>query len=234
MFSWLKKMVSLIVLVSLMSSLMAVSIIAAKIGVPENLRWEGTKACWDEVEDAYQYQVLLYKDGVKTNSTINSSSNSVELSGRMKEKGKYTFQVRVRERISDEYGRYSSSDSGTYIQEKTIKSTRNTKRTTSTRSSSTSSGERNPGPGVAGQNWKEDNNGWWYDRGEGSYPKGEWFQVEQKWYYFDENGYLLVGWITVDGKEYYCYSDGDRAAGWSEIDGGYYYFDVNGVYNPDI
>lgn len=225
----MKRITRFIILAGILSLSVAMPVLAAKIGVPGNPRWEGTKACWDEVEDAYQYQVVLYKDGVKTTYVINTAANSAELSGRMREKGKYTFKVRVRERISDEYGHYSSTSSA-YTQTETI----STKRKTSAARTTAETAEKNPGPGVAGKQWREDGQGWRYDNGDGTYLCGGWFQIDQKWYYFEEGGYLLIGWITVDGRTYYCHSDGSRVSGWSEIDGGYYYFDENGVYHPDI
>lgn len=225
-----KKIVRFILLACVFSLMLGIPVLAAKIGVPQNLRWDGTTACWDEVEDAYQYQVVLYKDGSKLDYTIRTSSTSINLSGRMKKRGKYTFQVRVKDRISDEYGRYSTK-SGTYEQERTINTTR---RKTNSTTPGKEAGEKNPGPAVVGQNWRQNEQGWWYDNGDGSYLSGGWYQVGQEWYYFNAGGYLQTGWLTIDGVQYYCYSDGIRVTGWAEIDGGYYYFNENGVYNPEV
>lgn len=218
-----------ILLVSVLSVMLAIPALAAKIGVPQNVRWEEATACWDEVEDTYQYEVQLYKDGVKTNSVLTTTVNSIELSSNMTEKGKYTFRVRVRERISDDYGRYSES-SGTYVQEKTV--TVKSRRTTTSTTPAKEASERGLGPGVVGKNWRQDAKGWWYDNGEGSYLSGGWYQLNEKWYYFNTSGYLQTGWITVDGVQYYTLSDGSRVTGWTEIDGGYYYFNESGVYTP--
>ncbi len=228
-----KKTFGALLLAAAASLMLSVPAMAAKISVPQNVRWEETKACWDEAEDAYQYQIQLYKDGVKQKSTINTTSLSIEMSGYMREKGKYTFQVRVRDRISDEYGRYSAK-SGAYEQEKTVTEKRSVKRTTSQNKKKQEDKEPNPGPGEAVNGWQRDSSGWWYRNKDGSYLMGGWYTIAEKWYYFDSAGYMKTGWFVADGIEYYAYPDGVRAVGWSEINGGYYYFNENGAYNPGI
>lgn len=60
--------------------------------------------------------------------------------------------------------------------------------------------------------WKSDNNGWWYQNDDGSYPKNTWQQIDgnkdgiSESYYFNENGYLLTN-TTKDG----CTVNGDGA-----------------------
>ncbi|WP_049962562.1 hypothetical protein [Oribacterium sp. FC2011] len=52
--------------------------------------------------------------------------------------------------------------------------------------------------------WKSDSNGWWYDEGNGSYPKNTWSWIDgnddgvSECYYFNENGYCLINTITPD------------------------------------
>ena len=52
--------------------------------------------------------------------------------------------------------------------------------------------------------WKSDNNGWWYQNDDGSYPKNTWQWIDgnkdgiSESYYFNENGYLLTN-TTKDG-----------------------------------
>lgn len=60
--------------------------------------------------------------------------------------------------------------------------------------------------------WKSDNNGWWYQNDDGSYPKNTWQWIDgnkdgiSESYYFNENGYLLTN-TTKDG----CTVNGDGA-----------------------
>lgn len=210
--------------------------LAAKISVPQNIRWEDSKACWDEAEDAFQYQVQLYRNGSKLDYTINTNGLSIDLSGYMRKKGRYTFRVKVRDRISDEYGRYSEL-STSYVQEKDLDTnktnTRRTTKKTNTTKVNTQNGDENPGPGVVGKNWQHDGSGWWYRNEDGSYPAGEWKEIDQAWYYFREDGYRHTGWLTIEGARYYCHEDGTRAIGWVEIDEEYFYFDENGVYRQN-
>lgn len=55
----------------------------------------------------------------------------------------------------------------------------------------------------AGQ-WKSDNNGWWYQNDDGSYPTNTWQWIDgngdgvSESYYFNENGYMLTNTVTPD------------------------------------
>jgi glucan-binding YG repeat protein len=57
----------------------------------------------------------------------------------------------------------------------------------------------------AGQ-WQSDQNGWWYQNDDGTYPVNSWQWIDgnadgtSEYYYFNENGYCLVDTITPDGK----------------------------------
>lgn len=60
-------------------------------------------------------------------------------------------------------------------------------------------------PTPAQAEWRGDNNsGWWYADGNGSYYK-QWKLIEGKWYYFNEQGWMLRN-TTIDG--YNLGSDG--------------------------
>jgi hypothetical protein len=55
----------------------------------------------------------------------------------------------------------------------------------------------------AGQ-WKSDQNGWWYQNDDGSWPVNTWEWIAdstglEKCYYFDQSGYCLTGTSTPDG-----------------------------------
>lgn len=51
--------------------------------------------------------------------------------------------------------------------------------------------------------WKKDNNGWWLQQNDGTYPVSQWEKVEENgktnWYYFDQNGYMYSNALTPDG-----------------------------------
>ena len=62
--------------------------------------------------------------------------------------------------------------------------------------------------------WKSDANGWWYDEGNGSYPKNTWSWIDgnndgvSECYYFNPNGYCLINTTTPDN--YYV----DQSGAW--------------------
>lgn len=53
-------------------------------------------------------------------------------------------------------------------------------------------------PAFAGQ-WKLDNNGWWYQNDDSSYPVNSWQWIDGKCYYFNTSGYCLINTVTPDG-----------------------------------
>lgn len=58
--------------------------------------------------------------------------------------------------------------------------------------------------------WRSDAKGWWYDNGDGSYPKSAWQWIAgneyEYCYYFNSDGYLLTNTKTPDG--YFVDADG--------------------------
>lgn len=55
--------------------------------------------------------------------------------------------------------------------------------------------------------WKQDNVGWWYDNGNGTYPSNSWQWIDgdnngtAECYYFDRTGYMLANATTPDGYQ---------------------------------
>ena len=97
--------------------------------------------------------------------------------------------------------------------------------------------------------WKKTSTGWWYDNGDGTYPKNEWKYIDGKWYHFNERGYMQTGWkyigsnwyffnesgdmrtgwFTRYGKTYYCKPDGSMARQLVKVGSSTYYFDSEGA-----
>ena len=77
--------------------------------------------------------------------------------------------------------------------------------------------------------WKYDSTGWWYDNGDGTYPKSTWQNIDGSWYYFNNSGYMTTGWLQDGNKWYYLESNGKMATGWKQISGSWYYFESSGV-----
>ena len=77
--------------------------------------------------------------------------------------------------------------------------------------------------------WKKDSIGWWYDRGDGSYPAGKFETIDGTVYYFNSYGYMVTGWRQIDGRWYYFSGSGAMVTGWQEIGSKWYYFNTKGV-----
>ncbi len=46
--------------------------------------------------------------------------------------------------------------------------------------------------------WKSNDNGWWYENDDGTYPAGKLEKVGENWYYFNADGYAQQGWVQLD------------------------------------
>ena len=80
--------------------------------------------------------------------------------------------------------------------------------------------------------WQEDDNGYWYARANGSYPKEEFEYIDENksWFYFNAEGYMVAeDWVKyTDGKWYWFDKDGYMATSWKKIGGAWYYFNRDG------
>ena len=81
--------------------------------------------------------------------------------------------------------------------------------------------------------WKKNNKGWWYDRGDGSYPAGEFETIKGKTYYFNESGYMVTGWQKISGEWYYFSAGGAMLTDWQKINDKWYYFSASGAMQTD-
>lgn len=80
--------------------------------------------------------------------------------------------------------------------------------------------------------WQKDDNGYWYARANGSYPKKEFEYIEENkaWFYFDNSGYMYSEkWLKhTDGKWYWFDKDGYMATSWKKVADKWYYFNRDG------
>ena len=90
----------------------------------------------------------------------------------------------------------------------------------------------NAEPEVPKKGWQEDEDGYWYARANGSYPKDEFEYIDENksWFYFDGSGYMYSEkWLKhTDGKWYYFDKDGYMATSWKKISDKWYYFNRDG------
>lgn len=73
--------------------------------------------------------------------------------------------------------------------------------------------------------WKQDDIGWWFDFGDGTYAKDEVIEIDDATYRFDARGYMITGWHNQEGMWEYFAPSGAQAVGWNVIDGSWYYLD---------
>ena len=78
--------------------------------------------------------------------------------------------------------------------------------------------------------WVEDKWGWWYDNGDGTYPKSKWLELSGVWYYFDDEGYAYQNkWLLWKNLWYYFDNDCKMVTSkWLELSGVWYYFNDEG------
>lgn len=77
--------------------------------------------------------------------------------------------------------------------------------------------------------WKQNNVGWWYANGDGSYPVSCWKKIDEIWYYFDSDGYMVTGWVYDNGNWYYMENSGAMKTGWLCEGGVWYYLKDDGA-----
>ena len=78
------------------------------------------------------------------------------------------------------------------------------------------SGQNTAGTDAADTGWKQDTTGWWWRNADGTWPAGEWKEVEGKQYYFEDNGYMAADkWIG----NYYVGADGAMLTNTTTPDG---------------
>ena len=60
-----------------------------------------------------------------------------------------------------------------------------------------------------GAGWEQDEQGYWYELEDGSYPADAWMEIDGSWYHFDEKGYMQTGWYRDGrGRRFWLGGDG--------------------------
>ena len=240
-----KKLVVVVAAAALSAaSVISVWAAAERLDTVENTYWDeedDTIARWDEVENAYEYEVYLYRNEQKT-SSIKTKKDYYNFKKKMTAEGDYTFKVRAlaKNRSKNYRDGYWSEESDTcYISEDYAELLKNGGKIDTDHS----------GPGVSGDSsaevketdtisvvykaeWIPTADGrWWYRNSDGSYPAGGWWREPgtEIWYYFDAEGYMKIGWIEENGVKYYCQPSGAMVTGDQTIDGVLYHFDSSGA-----
>lgn len=195
-------------------------------------------ARWEEVEDAYQYEVYLYRDDSRT-TTIKTKKTSYNFKSKLTAEGEYTFRVRALAKSSSSSfrdGYWSDYSDGLYVSESYAELLKSGGKIDTV----------NAGPGALGEGseaepdisvvhtggaWKNNEIGWWYGYSDGYYLTADWFQDPGSgiWYYFDDNGYMVTGWLTWKDNQYYLNDSGAMLTGEQTISGVVYNFNSSGA-----
>ncbi len=212
---------------------------ATRLGKVQDTYWDEddmTTARWDEVEDAYQYEVYLYLDDSHV-TTVKTKRTHYNMQKKMTKGGEYTFKVRALPKGSSkksQIGPWSDLSDSTYIDESFAELIKGGG-VIDTNNSGPGVNSSTVAQGAAQENtsgWIKENDGrWWYRSSDGTYPVNGWWQEPGTgiWYYFDAQGYMLTGWIDWNGSRYYCLPSGAMATGDTIIDGMSYSFDTSGA-----
>ncbi len=154
----------------------------------EGLYWdeENGIANWEHLDIAKNYRVRLCRDGSSSSvddgigTTYTVNTDSFDFSGKFPKEGSYYFKVRAID---------SRGNAGDWQESYSIDVTSEDM------------------AAWQGQ-WRQDERGWWFANGDGSYMKDGWQYIRSQWYFFDQEGYMKTGWIRWQDKFYYCGENG--------------------------
>ncbi|MCI9163427.1 MAG: hypothetical protein HFG59_09240 [Lachnospiraceae bacterium] len=215
------------------------------------LRWDesdGT-AVWDNNPSAKRYEVRLYRGSSSVASTRTTSESYYYFGSRINRRGNYYFEVRavgsgsqkgdwvssdswyVSADEAEDLSGWDSSDNNGYDTGRGPGVPGGYSNVYRSGPGAGGFGSYANGPGVvtgSGNHWCLDQNGWWYQYGDGTYPYGCWLSIDNKWYCFNEAGYIRYGWILQNGNWYYCGPDGALMANTRTPDG--YYVGEGGIW----
>lgn len=227
------------VLFSLTCVVPALAKTKVRLGTVQDTYWDeddSTYACWEEVEDAYRYEVYIYRDDSKVGS-MKTAKTRYNLEKFMKQEGEYTFKVRaVPKDNSKEWsdGYWSAESDSIYIDAGFAELIRNGGTIDTDTTGPGALGESRPKDDISAiykQEWQQDAVGWKYRLSNGTYPTNAWQQdpTDGAWYFFNEQSYMVTGWIDWNGARYYCLPSGRMVTGDTQVDGVTYHFDVSGA-----
>ena len=84
--------------------------------------------------------------------------------------------------------------------------------------------------GLSKGKWVQDEKGWRWQYGDGTYAKETWVLTGGSWYYMGSDTYMLTGWQTIGGAKYYLNpANGAMHTGWLQQDGKWYYLNASGA-----
>lgn len=77
--------------------------------------------------------------------------------------------------------------------------------------------------------WKQEEDLWWYQNDDNTYPCDCWKEINSAWYYFNPWGYVHTGWLFNNEQWYFLQDNGKMFSGWLPYHDNWYYFYPNGA-----
>lgn len=206
-------------------------------------------AMWEEVDEAYQYEVYLYCNDSKV-ADIKTKKTKYNFEKKLTKEGEYTFRVRALAKSSDrDYsnGSWSDYSDGLYVSsdyaelvknggkidtENSGPGAKNPAEAETAAAAEETGAEGSTAETAAAENAAEGTGAEEAASGSGAADGGAWVQDEIGWWYRNADGtYPADCWFQDPGDaNWYCFDEaGYMRTGWIDLDGRRYYCDEGGT-----
>lgn len=225
-----KKVFSVFMALLIVAAIAIPAMAAEKLDTPDGLYWDGadeTQAVWDEVEDAKQYEVYLYRvsdSGSKTKvGETKTKKTKYDFSRKMTEEGDYCFKVRALAKDKQHSDSSWSEDSeNTYASAEYAQWVKDGRKKQDPQTSGPGANKDSGQNNQSGQNgtvtqpsgstaeragWRQNETGWWYATNAAGTTWHtncwQWLDGNQdgiaECYCFGADGYMYASTTTPDG-----------------------------------
>lgn len=202
----------------------------------EDVYWDGTVARWDSAKGVDSYTLTLYKGSTRKQVIDNITSNRIDLSSYLTEKGTYYFKVKPVFSDSRIEGKYVESYNSLRVDNPYSGSGSNNNYNNSGNYSYDYNYRNNwkwcsdsrwryydANGNAITFGWQKINNVYYYFKD--GYMQTGWILDGNQWYYLTASGAMATGLIQDNGRYYYLWPTGNMATGWVAINSQWYFFD---------
>lgn len=206
--------------------------VKGELSAPKKAYWSKWIAKCSEVDNAEQYEFVLYADGREVYRD-KSSTNSLDLSRQLANVYYYDdvyFKVRALNDGNTSSSYTKSSDFNNWSKLKDYCEDEGIVLNHSqmpNKPSGNSGAVYLPPMSSTSNGWIQSSNGSWSYLVNGKKTTG-WQNVSGTWYYMNSSGIMLTGWQYINGTWYYLNSDGSMATGWIFSNGKWYWCESSG------
>ena len=210
--------------------------VKGQLDEPDEAYWDEWIAKCSKVENAEQYEFVLYQDGREIYRD-KSSTNSLNLARELADIYRYD-DVYFKVRALNEGNRKSSfvkskdfddwSELREYCEDEDI-TINHSNRPNKPHHQSNNGNDLPylPPMNYYTTGWVQNSNSSWSYYINGHRATG-WQSVNGRWYYLNNNGIMLTGWQNINGVWYYLNADGSMATGWIFSNGKWYWCENSG------